>query len=124
MAVDESYDRLVTSPSNVIVTGAIGRQLKLATGSGDVTAYRVEVDVLKVDTGSGNVTASGVKSPDANIDTGSGNVRLELLADIESLYGDTGSGDVTLTLPPQFGAQRDFASASGGIGLRGVSSQT
>src|SRR5438876_9996 len=82
---------LDTGSGNVIVAGAHGRQLKLDTGSGDVSAERVEVDVLKVDTGSGNVTASGVKSPDANIDTGSGNVRLELLADLESLYGDTGS---------------------------------
>ena len=51
-------------------------------------------------------------------------MHLDLLADIESLNVDTGSGDVTLTLPPQFGAHVDIETGSGGIELRGVSIQT
>src|SRR5439155_7504504 len=104
--------------------GGRGRQRKLGPGSAGGTAERGEVDVLKVAAGSGNVLGSGIKSPATGIDTGSGNVHLELLSDIESLYVDTGAGEVTIAVPAQFGAHVDIETGSGGIELRGISIRT
>jgi lia operon protein LiaG len=115
---------LDTGSGNVSVAGAHGRQLKLDTGSGDVTVEGVAVDALKVNTGSGGVTASGIRSPETSIETGSGDVRLELLAEVVSLFIDTGSGEVTLGVPPQLGAHVDIETGSGEIELRGMSVQT
>ena len=109
-----------TGSGDVIVSGVRGPRLSLDTGSGNVTADGIAADVLKVDTGSGNVEASGIKARDVKIDTGSGGVRLVLLSDIEALHVDTGSGDVTIDVPADFGAHVDIETGSGDIDLRGV----
>jgi DUF4097 and DUF4098 domain-containing protein YvlB len=47
-------------------------------------------------------------------------VRLGLLSDVESLDVDTGSGDVTIDVPADFGAHVDIETGSGGIDLGGI----
>jgi hypothetical protein len=115
---------LDTGSGDVRVTGMTGTQLSLDTGSGNVTVDRAEADVLKVDTGSGDVDLSAVQARDVNVDTGSGDVRIALRGHVESLYVDTGSGGVTLSVPPDFGAEVDIETGSGGIDLGGVQLQT
>jgi len=101
-----------------------GPEVRLDTGSGDVTADRVATDVLMIDTGSGDVTASSVRANDVKIDTGSGNVRLDLLADLRALDVDTGSGDVTINVPADLGAEVDIETGSGDIDLQNVTVRT
>lgn len=105
---------------NLTVNGMSGNMLSLDTGSGDVSADRVAADALKIDTGSGRVTASSVRSTGVNIDTGWGGVQLDLLSDLQSLYVDTGSGDVTIRIPAAFGAMVDIETSSGDIDLEDV----
>jgi lia operon protein LiaG len=109
-----------TGSGDVRVSGVRGGVLKLDTGSGDVTADHVEVSHLDANTGSGDVDVTAVKAPEIKLETGSGAVELGLLSSVESLSIDTGSGDVTLSLPPTFSATVDLDTGSGDIDLGGV----
>ncbi len=114
---------LDTGSGNVTVSGVRGKELKVDTGSGDVSGERLEVDALKVETGSGDVDLAAVKSGEVSLNTGSGGVRLGLLSDVESLDVDTGSGNVTITVPPTLGAEVDIDTGSGEIDFSGVTLQ-
>lgn len=111
---------LDTGSGNIVVSGTRGDNLLLDTGSGDVTLDRGEARSLKIDTGSGNADATAVQVEDLSIDTGSGNVSLQLLAGGSSIDIGTGSGDVTITLPPAYGADLLLDTGSGGIDLGGI----
>ena len=111
---------LDTGSGNVVVSSAKGDSLLIDTGSGDVTLDRAEVRNLKIDTGSGNADATAVRSEDLYIDTGSGDVTVELLAGGGSIDINTGSGQVNLTLPGDYGAMLLLDTGSGEIDLGGI----
>ena len=56
-------------------------------------------------------------------DTGSGDVDVTLVATFTSLRIETGSGDVTLRVPPTVGAEVDLDTGSGDIDLGGLTLQ-
>ena len=111
---------LDTGSGNVVASGVKGEDLLLDTGSGDVTLDHIQGRTLKIDTGSGNADATAVTADDLIISTGSGDVTLELLAGGGSIDIDTGSGEVSLTLPGAYGADVILDTGSGEIDLGGI----
>jgi len=95
--------------------GIKGRLLRLDTGSGSVRASDVEVDELRGDTGSGRVRLAGVRARDLTLDSGSGSVEVDLLADVDRMRVDAGSGSVTIGVPESLGATVEIDGGRGGI---------
>jgi hypothetical protein len=108
---------LDTGSGEVDVTGASGEEILVDTGSGSVTIRDVTAGSLNLDTGSGEVEGSGVAADVVRVDTGSGSVDLGFTRAPRELTVDTGSGGVTLTLPPTYSAEVEIESGSGGIDL-------
>ena len=114
---------LETGSGDVTVAGAQGSTLKLSTGSGNVTVSDGKADLLHVETGSGSIDVTGSSGDDVSFDTGSGDVDVTLVATFTSLRVETGSGDVTLRVPPTVGAEVDLDTGSGDIDLGGLTLQ-
>jgi hypothetical protein len=106
---------LDTGSGSVTVSGVRGARLSMDTGSGDVRVSDAEVGILLADTGSGSVDLDAVRADEIRLDTGSGTIRLDLQSDVSLLDADTGSGDVTVTVPAKLGAEFDVETGSGGI---------
>ena len=114
---------LESGSGDITVAGAQGPSLKLATGSGNVTISDGKAELLTVETGSGSIDVTGSSGDDVSFNTGSGNVDVTLVATFRSLSVETGSGDVTLRVPPTVGAQVDLDTGSGDIDLGGLTLQ-
>lgn len=106
---------LDTGSGSLEVVNVRGRTLHVDTGSGSIEGTGLEVEVLNLDTGSGSIDVSGVRCATARLDTGSGSVRLDLESDVDELTVDTGSGDVTIYVPGDLGAEIAAETGSGGI---------
>jgi DUF4097 and DUF4098 domain-containing protein YvlB len=114
---------LETGSGDITVAGAQGPTLKLETGSGRVTLSDGKAGTLHVETGSGDIDATASSGDDVSFETGSGSVDVELVAAFQSLSISTGSGDVTVRVPPTVGAQVDLDTGSGDIDLGGLTLQ-
>ncbi|HEV8263914.1 MAG TPA: DUF4097 family beta strand repeat-containing protein [Gemmatimonadales bacterium] len=114
---------LATGSGDVTATGVRGTRLKLETGSGNVSLTGAEASELHVGTGSGDVRVTGAKGDDLSFETGSGNIDVTLVATFSVLAIETGSGDVTLAVPPTIGAQVELDTGSGEIDLGGLTMQ-
>lgn len=114
---------LETGSGDLTVAGAQGTGLRLETGSGNVTISDGKVGTFHVETGSGNIDVTGSSGDDVSFETGSGNVDVTLVSTFTSLSVETGSGDVTLRVPPTVGAQVDLDTGSGDIDLGGLTLQ-
>jgi DUF4097 and DUF4098 domain-containing protein YvlB len=88
-----------------------------------VTLSDGKVGTLHVETGSGDIDVTGSSGDDVSFNTGSGNVDVTLVSTFTSLSVETGSGDVTLRVPPTVGAQVDLDTGSGDIDLGGLTLQ-
>jgi hypothetical protein len=106
---------LDTGSGGVSVTGVHGDALDIDAGSGSVSGADIDVKTLKVDVGSGGLRLDRVKAPRVSVDAGSGTTQIELLAPVEHLDVDAGSGGVDLRLPGSQGATVDIETGSGGI---------
>ena len=104
-----------TGSGTVDLTRVKGGVLKVDTGSGSVTSDGVEATRLDVDVGSGSIRLRGVRAYDQRLDSGSGDVDVALVGDVRSMVIDTGSGEVTLRVPPSLGAELEIDTGSGGI---------
>ncbi len=104
-----------TGSGDVEATNVRGDKLRVETGSGAATVSRSTSKVLDLETGSGDIEVSAASADQVRLDTGSGSIRCELSSSPGSLNVDTGSGGVTLTLPPNYGATVDVETGSGGI---------
>jgi hypothetical protein len=111
---------LESGSGDITVSGVQGTRLRMETGSGNVTLTDGDAAELHVETGSGDVRASGAKGDELSFETGSGNVNVALVAAFRSLRIETGSGDVTLKVPPTVGAEVDLDTGSGDIDLGGL----
>ena len=121
---DASGDVSLESGSgDITATGLHGGRVRLDTGSGNITLTGAEATELHIDTGSGDVTVTGAKGDDLSFDTGSGNVDVALTATFQSLTIESGSGDVTLRVPPTIGAEVELDTGSGEIDLGGLTIQ-
>ncbi len=104
-----------TGSGGVRVSDVRGRRLLVDTGSGSVFGSNVQADEVSIDTGSGGVELQDLASPEIEVDTGSGSVELDLLADVDRLVVDTGSGAIRIALPETLGAEVELDTGSGGI---------
>jgi hypothetical protein len=114
---------LESGSGDITATNLRGGRIRLDTGSGNITLTGAEATDLHIDTGSGDVTVTGAKGADLSFDTGSGNVNVALTATFQSLTIESGSGDVTLTVPPTIGAEAELDTGSGEIDLGGLTIQ-
>ena len=115
--------KLETGSGDLTVSAVQGTSLRLETGSGNVTITDGKAATLHVETGSGDIEASGAAGDDVSFETGSGNVDVTLVSTFRSLSIQTGSGDVTLRVPPTVGAEVDLETGSGDIDLGGLTLQ-
>lgn len=114
---------LSTGSGDLTVSGMQGTRLRLETGSGNVTLTDGKAGDLHVETGSGDIDATAAAGDEVSFETGSGNVDVALSAAFRSLRVSTGSGDVTLKVPPTVGAEVDLETGSGDIDLGGLTLQ-
>jgi DUF4097 and DUF4098 domain-containing protein YvlB len=114
---------LATGSGDITVSGVDGSILKLETGSGNVTLTDGKAPTLHVETGSGDIEATASSGDELSFETGSGNVNIALVATFRSVRIETGSGDVTLKVPPTIGAEVDLDTGSGDIDLGGLTLQ-
>jgi DUF4097 and DUF4098 domain-containing protein YvlB len=106
---------LDTGSGGASVSGVRGESLRMDTGSGSIRVNDIDVREFDADVGSGGMRLLGVKAPRITLDAGSGSVELELLADVDDLRIDTGSGGVTVRIPSVLGAEVEIETGSGGI---------
>jgi len=114
---------LETGSGDITVAGVQGTSLRLETGSGNVTITDGKAGTFHVETGSGDIEATGSSGDDVSFETGSGNVDVSLVTTFRMLSIETGSGDVTLRVPPTVGAEVDLDTGSGEIDLGGLTLQ-
>lgn len=92
-----------------------GGSLRIDSGSGGVEGNDIEVAELNADVGSGGLRLYRVKSPVVSAETGSGGIMLELLADVQRLDVETGSGGATIRVPATLSAEIEAETGSGGF---------
>jgi lia operon protein LiaG len=115
--------QLESGSGDITVAAVQGPSLRLETGSGNVTITDGKAGIFHVETGSGDIEATGSSGDDVSFETGSGNVDVTLVTTFRSLSVQTGSGDVTLRVPPTVGAEVDLDTGSGDIDLGGLTLQ-
>jgi hypothetical protein len=117
----------------VRINGARG-EIDLDVGSGDVEVRDVEAGRFRVDGGSGDLIGTNVSATSVDLDVGSGATRLarlstrqlkvdagsgavdlDFVGDVDDVRVDSGSGSITLRIPPALGAALDIDTGSGGI---------
>ena len=106
-----------TGSGAVEINDVHGEDVVVDTGSGAVHGSGVTAGSIGVDTGSGEIVLRGVSAPQVILDTGSGSVEVELLADVDELEIDTGTGSVTIWVPSSLGAEVEMDTGSGGIDM-------
>jgi len=99
----------------VQVSNVTGSRLRIDTGSGGVSGDGLGVADLFVDVGSGGIRLEDVRSERARVESGSGSITLRMGSSPRSLDVQTGSGGVTLYLPPALSADVEIETGSGGI---------
>jgi lia operon protein LiaG len=104
-----------TGSGSVSLTDVGGENISVETGSGEVTGTGVRTASLDVNTGSGDIQLGAVTSPQLKLETGSGAVTADVTGELWSVNVETGSGDITLKVPPTIGAEVDIETSSGDI---------
>jgi DUF4097 and DUF4098 domain-containing protein YvlB len=115
--------RLASGSGDITVSGVDGSALRLETGSGTITLRDGKAPTIHIETGSGDIDATTTAGDDLSFETGSGDVDVALGATFRALRISTGSGDVTLKVPPAIGAEVDLDTGSGDIDLGGLTLQ-
>jgi lia operon protein LiaG len=104
-----------TGSGTVAASDVRGESVSIETGSGDVTSSDVRSSELSIETGSGNIQVTALTAPHVQLETGSGSVSADLNGEVWNVAVQTGSGDVTLKMPPTIGAEVDIETSSGDI---------
>ena len=104
-----------TGSGAVTVSDVRGESISIETGSGGVTASNLRSNDLSIDTGSGNIEVTGLIAPQVSLETGSGSVIADVSGEVWNVRVETGSGDVTLKVPPTLAAEVDIETSSGEI---------
>jgi DUF4097 and DUF4098 domain-containing protein YvlB len=100
---------------SIAVSDVRGESVSIETGSGGVTASDVRCKELSIDTGSGDIQVTDLITPQVSLETGSGAVSADIGGEVWNVNVETGSGDVTLKMPPTLGAEVDIETSSGEI---------
>ncbi|MEO7999394.1 MAG: DUF4097 family beta strand repeat-containing protein, partial [Gemmatimonadaceae bacterium] len=106
---------LDTGSGNVIAKNVSGETFIVDSGSGDVSVDGCACSKVNIETGSGGLRVTDMTARTLSLDTGSGNVVLGLRNSPDMITIDSGSGDVTLTLPAEYSATVNIDTGSGGI---------
>ena len=104
-----------TGSGSVSLTDVRGENVSVDTGSGEVSGTGVRSASLDVDTGSGDIQLASIIVPQLKLETGSGAVTADVSGELWSVAVETGSGDITLKVPPTIGAEVDIETSSGDI---------
>jgi lia operon protein LiaG len=104
-----------TGSGEVKVSDVRGESISIETGSGGVSASNLRSNDLSINTGSGNIDVTSLTSPKVSLETGSGSVMADLAGEIWDVNVETGSGDITLKVPPTLAAEVDIETSSGDI---------
>lgn len=123
-----------TGSGDVRVRGAQGSAVKVGTGSGDVEVRDLRAERIDVGTGSGDVSGGGIDGGEVRLGAGSGDFKLDLVrartlrigtgsgsadvgvaGELQEARVSSGSGDVTLRVPANFGATLDVSTGSGEV---------
>jgi lia operon protein LiaG len=104
-----------TGSGAVACSNVRGESISVETGSGEVTASEVRSNQLSIETGSGDIRVTGLISPQVKLETGSGAVTADIGGEVWDIGVQTGSGDITLKVPPTLGAEVDIETSSGEI---------
>jgi DUF4097 and DUF4098 domain-containing protein YvlB len=104
-----------TGSGQVKVSDVRGESISIETGSGGVSASNLRSNDLSINTGSGNIDVTSLTSPKVSLETGSGSVMADLAGEIWDVNVETGSGDITLKVPPTLAAEVDIETSSGDI---------
>ena len=107
--------RIESGSGGAVLDGIRGGALNVEVGSGSLRGRSIEVSELSADVGSGGVRLAGVRTPTLRLDAGSGRSEIELLAPVDAVTIESGSGGVTLRLPASLDATLDVETGSGGI---------
>jgi hypothetical protein len=97
------------------IDGVRGGALTLEVGSGGLRGSAIDVPELEAEAGSGGIRLRGVRTNRLRVETGSGGSDVELLAAPADVSIETGSGGVTLRMPPTTSAAVEIETGSGGI---------
>lgn len=106
---------LTTGSGSVEAGELTGEEVRITTGSGSIRSEGITAADLDLQTGSGRIELEGAISGTAEVRTGSGSVTATLATSPSDLRVHTGSGGVTLRLPPSVGAEVEARTGSGGI---------
>ena len=106
---------VATGSGAVGLSDVRGKSVSIDTGSGEVTASDVRSGNLSIQTGSGDIQVTGLTTPNVSLEAGSGSVTADLSGEVWEVRVETGSGDVTLKVPPTLGAEVDIETSSGEI---------
>ena len=104
-----------TGSGAVSLSDVSGENISVDTGSGEVTGTTMRSSQLSVETGSGDIRVSGLTAPQLKLQTGSGAVTADVTGELWNVDVQTGSGDITLKVPPTIGAEVDIETSSGDI---------
>jgi lia operon protein LiaG len=104
-----------TGSGAVTVSEVRGESISIETGSGEVAVSSLRSNQLSIDTGSGNIEGTALISPQVSLETGSGSVIADLSGEVWNVNVQTGSGDITLKVPPTLAAEVDIETSSGEI---------
>jgi lia operon protein LiaG len=104
-----------TGSGSVSLTDVSGEDVSVDTGSGEVSGTTVRSSQLQVQTGSGDIQLAGLTAPQLKLETGSGAVTADVSGELWNVNVQTGSGDITLKVPPTIGAEVDIETSSGEI---------
>ncbi|HEX4681471.1 MAG TPA: DUF4097 family beta strand repeat-containing protein [Gemmatimonadaceae bacterium] len=106
---------LDTGSGGLSLDGVHGESLLMDTGSGSIKGANVDVRTLKADVGSGGLRLDHVKARQVTVDAGSGGVELQFDSTVDDIKAESGSGGVTLRVPPAQTGDVDIETGSGGI---------
>lgn len=104
-----------TGSGEVKLSGIRGGPIAVDTGSGEVVAEDLESEPLAISTGSGSIRIVNTRSDHVALDSGSGEIVVDLTGALENLVIDTGSGDVSVSIPRGTGAELSVETGSGEI---------
>ncbi len=103
-----------TGNGRVTVSNTDGA-VRVATGNGDVQV-RDAKGAVRVTTGNGRVSVTTAQGPvEARSGNGDIDVRMTALRASEDMTFSTGSGDVRVTLPPDYNGELDASTGNGSI---------
>lgn len=106
-----------TGSGSISLGDVSASRVTVDTGSGRISGRALSAEEVVLDTGSGSIDVQDLDAARISCDTGSGAVRLGLVADVDRLLVESGSGGVVVTVPAGFGAALELDSGSGRVSV-------